>query len=309
MLSLFSVSPLEPPYSIPTSPASNEGAGGGGGGGARAPHPPTHPLLPPSLCIPLHWASILHKTVGLFFHWCPKRSSSTTYVTRAMGPSMLTLWLVVWSLGSLESLAGWYCCSSYGMLLQSYLKLLHWGPHAKSNGLLQASAYVFVRLWQSLSLDSYIRLLSACKCSEFFFLFIYVYFLSYFNFLLTLYPNYSSDVSSLPSQIFPYKFLPPNPSPLWRGVPLGCHPILYYLVSACLCTYSLTEAHPSSPNSGKGNPMSGYSHWERPHSLLGGNKWNTKHAFPKMCRSSRSSCWMLPNVWPRLCEAPTFHVI
>jgi hypothetical protein len=32
------------------------------------------------------------------------------------------------------------------------------GPHAQSNSWLQASASVFVRLWQSLSGNSYIRL-------------------------------------------------------------------------------------------------------------------------------------------------------
>jgi hypothetical protein len=37
----------------------------------------------------------------------------------------------------------------------------HWCPHAQSNGWLQASTSVFVRLLKSLSGDSYIRLLSA----------------------------------------------------------------------------------------------------------------------------------------------------
>jgi hypothetical protein len=36
------------------------------------------------------------------------------------------------------------------------------GPHEQLNGWLQASTSVFVRLWQRLSGDSYIRLLSAC---------------------------------------------------------------------------------------------------------------------------------------------------
>jgi hypothetical protein len=40
-------------------------------------------------------------------------------------------------------------------------QLLHWGLCAQSNGWLQASASVLVRLWQSLSGDSYIRVLSA----------------------------------------------------------------------------------------------------------------------------------------------------
>ena len=46
-------------------------------------------------------------------------------------------------------------------LLQSLLQLLHRGPHTQSNGWLRASASVFVRLWQSLSGDSHIRLPSA----------------------------------------------------------------------------------------------------------------------------------------------------
>jgi hypothetical protein len=45
--------------------------------------------------------------------------------------------------------------------LQSFPKLLHWDPHAKSNGWLLASTSVFVRLWKTLSGDSYIRHLSA----------------------------------------------------------------------------------------------------------------------------------------------------
>ena len=44
---------------------------------------------------------------------------------------------------------------------QSFPYLLHWGPCAQSNGCLQASASVFAKLWQSLSGDNYIRLLSA----------------------------------------------------------------------------------------------------------------------------------------------------
>jgi hypothetical protein len=47
-------------------------------------------------------------------------------------------------------------------LLQSFLQNLHWGSHAMSNGWLQASASVYVRIWQSLPGDNYIRFLSAC---------------------------------------------------------------------------------------------------------------------------------------------------
>jgi hypothetical protein len=42
---------------------------------------------------------------------------------------------------------------------------LPWGPHAQSNSWLGASASVFIRLWQRLSGESYIRLLSRQKSS------------------------------------------------------------------------------------------------------------------------------------------------
>jgi hypothetical protein len=47
-------------------------------------------------------------------------------------------------------------------LLQYFLQFLHWGPHDQFNDWLWASTSVYVRLWQSLSGDSYIRPLSAC---------------------------------------------------------------------------------------------------------------------------------------------------
>lgn len=37
--------------------------------------------------------------------------SSATYTAGAMGPSICTLWLVVWSLGALGNQIGWYCLS------------------------------------------------------------------------------------------------------------------------------------------------------------------------------------------------------
>jgi hypothetical protein len=63
-------------------------------------------------------------------------------------------------------LTSWHCCSNPWVckppqILQSLLQLLHQGPHIQSNGWLQAYASVFVRLWQRLSGDSHIRLLSA----------------------------------------------------------------------------------------------------------------------------------------------------
>jgi hypothetical protein len=56
----------------------------------------------------------------------------------------------------------WGC--KHPQLLQSLLQLLHWGPCVQSNGWLPASISVFVRLWQSLSGDSHIRLPSANTC-------------------------------------------------------------------------------------------------------------------------------------------------
>ena len=58
------------------------------------------------------------------------------------------------------------CCSSCGLQIPSTPSVLSLTPpletNAQSNGWLQASASVFVRFWQSLSGDSYIRLLSVC---------------------------------------------------------------------------------------------------------------------------------------------------
>jgi hypothetical protein len=49
-------------------------------------------------------------------------------------------------------------------LLGSFLWLLHWGPCAQSHGWLWASTSVFVRHWNSLSGDIYIRLLLTRSC-------------------------------------------------------------------------------------------------------------------------------------------------
>jgi hypothetical protein len=63
-------------------------------------------------------------------------------------------------------LVGWHCCSSYEVAkpfssFSTSSNSLHWGPCAKSDGWLQASASVLVRLWLSLSGGIYINLLSA----------------------------------------------------------------------------------------------------------------------------------------------------
>jgi hypothetical protein len=151
MVSPFQVSPSE--TSIPWSfPCLYEGA----------PTCPPNPVFLPWHS-PIPGALNILRPKGCSSHWCPTRPSSVTYVVRAMGLSMCTLWLVVQPMEALgESgmltllLSPWGCKPS--QLLQSLLKLLHREPHTQSNGWLRASASVFVRLWQSLSGD---RLLSA----------------------------------------------------------------------------------------------------------------------------------------------------
>jgi hypothetical protein len=71
------------------------------------PPPPTY-SYPPAL----YWGTL--KPEDLFYHWCPTRPSSATYVACAIGRSMCILWLVVQSLGAPGSLACWHCCSLQG---------------------------------------------------------------------------------------------------------------------------------------------------------------------------------------------------
>jgi hypothetical protein len=121
---------------------------------------------PHSLAFPYSGSAHLHRTNGLPSQWCQIRQSSATYPGGAMRASMCTLLLVVYSLGALGGLVGWYC-SSYRVAnpfssFSSFLPyLLHWGACAQSVGWLWAFTYVLGRLWQSLLGDSYTRLLSA----------------------------------------------------------------------------------------------------------------------------------------------------
>ena len=87
MFSPFLVAPSETPYPFPRPSASMR----------VLPHPPTHSHLP-TLAFPYPGAS---RPQGLSSHWCLTRPSSATYVAGAMGPSMCTLWLVVYSPGGL----------------------------------------------------------------------------------------------------------------------------------------------------------------------------------------------------------------
>jgi hypothetical protein len=63
-------------------------------------HQPTHFCLP-VLAFPYTGALGLHRTEGLFSHWCPTRPSSATYLAGVMGPSMCThgWWFSPWELG------------------------------------------------------------------------------------------------------------------------------------------------------------------------------------------------------------------
>ena len=85
-------------------------------------------------------------------HICPMGPSISTLVGSPgprsyIGSGLLTLLLPPWG------------CKP-PQLLQSLFQLFQPGPHTQYNGWLQASSSVFVRLWQSLSGDSHIRLLS-----------------------------------------------------------------------------------------------------------------------------------------------------
>jgi hypothetical protein len=109
-------------------------------------HPPI-PTSPLSNYPTLGHPSRLHKTKGLSSHWCLTRPCSGTHVSSGV-------------------LVGWYCCSFYGFTntFSFFCPFFNSsiGPHAQSNDWLQASASAFVRLHQSLSGDSHIRLVPAC---------------------------------------------------------------------------------------------------------------------------------------------------
>jgi hypothetical protein len=80
-----------------------------------------------ALAFPYTGALGSHRTKGLSSQWYQIRPSSATYVPGAMGPSMCTLWLVVYFLGALGSLVDWYCCSSHRLqTLALGLQNHHW---------------------------------------------------------------------------------------------------------------------------------------------------------------------------------------
>jgi hypothetical protein len=125
--------------------------------------PPTHPFPP-------------HRT-NILLYWGIKPPQDQGPPLPLMRDKAILCCICSWSHGSLHvySLVGglvpgssegsawltllfflWDC-----KLLQSFLYLLHWVPCVQSDGWLQTSASVWVRLWQRLSGDNHTRLLSA----------------------------------------------------------------------------------------------------------------------------------------------------
>jgi hypothetical protein len=155
ILSPFPVSPLKIPLSHPLSACYYEGL-----------HPPTHPVPPPHSGIPLHWGIELSKDQGPLLPLMTDKAilcyrfgwSHGTLLLYSLVGSLVSGSSGVW-LADIVVFFLWGC--KLLKLLQSFLSLLHWKPHAQSNGWLWASVSAFARLWKSLSVDRYIRLLSA----------------------------------------------------------------------------------------------------------------------------------------------------
>ena len=133
------------------------------------PHPPTHSCLH-AHAFPSTGVSSLHRTKDLSSHWCLTRPSSTTYAAGAMGPYLYSL------VGSLVpgSYGGVWLVDiivlSMDLQTPSALSVLFLTPPLGtplgtlySVQWLAANIHMFVRLWQRLSGDSYIGLLSACN--------------------------------------------------------------------------------------------------------------------------------------------------
>jgi hypothetical protein len=132
------------------------------------PHPPTYPHTHTSL-------PLISPTLGHCAFTGPRASSP---IDVRYGHPLVHMQREPWVPPCVPLVGGLVSESSWGSgwlillsflwgckplhVLQSFPKLLLSGPHAQSNGWLWASASVFVRLCQSLSRDSYIRLLLAC---------------------------------------------------------------------------------------------------------------------------------------------------
>jgi len=126
------------------------------------PYPSTHPFPPPCPDIPLHWWVETWQGQGLLLPLVPNKA--------------ILYYICSWSHGFVHvySLDGGLVPESTGWLILFFLWVVNpfspfspfsnsstGDPHSQFNGWLQASASVFVMLWQSLSGDNYIRLLSA----------------------------------------------------------------------------------------------------------------------------------------------------
>jgi hypothetical protein len=154
MLSPFLVSPPQTPYPI-SPPRFYEGT----------PLPTTHyPLLPHLPSIPLHWSIEPPQDQGPPLPLMPDKAI-LCYICIWIHGSLHVYFLVggfvPGSSGVWGSLVGWYCCSSY-RVAPSVLPLTPpVGSPCSVQWLAVRSASVVVRLWQRISGDSYIRLLSA----------------------------------------------------------------------------------------------------------------------------------------------------
>jgi hypothetical protein len=130
--------------------------------GCSCTHPPTLSSLP---SISLHW--------GVYQAFIGPRTSPP--IDAWQGHPLLHMqlepcvllgwWLSPWELCG--CLVDWFCCSPYGVAnpfnsFSPFSTSSIGDPHTLSNSWLWASASGFVRLWQGLSEDSHIRLLSAC---------------------------------------------------------------------------------------------------------------------------------------------------
>jgi hypothetical protein len=140
----------------------------------------SNPLSIPPLpveCSPTYPHSIFpHRhspALGNWIHSGPRASPPTDvqqvhllpYMASTMSFSMCIFWLVVQFPGAPVDLACWHCCSIHAPAkpLSSFRPFSNCtigDPWGYSNGWLWASSSVFVGLWQSLSGDSYITLLS-----------------------------------------------------------------------------------------------------------------------------------------------------
>jgi len=93
-------------------------------------HPHAHQLCLNTLAFHYTGEKSLHRTKGFSYYWWQTMSSSATYVAAATVTPMCTVWLVVYSLGAMWALVGWYYYYSCGIANQnprgpSVLSLTH----------------------------------------------------------------------------------------------------------------------------------------------------------------------------------------